>query len=60
MASVFPISVTDETKERISRVLDAGRVALHYGWIPLVLYIGWSQSSPRPNAMKLLSPLPNA
>jgi len=58
--SSFSISMTDETKERISRVLDAGRVALHYGWIPLVLYVGWSQSAPRPNFMKLLSPLPSA
>lgn len=60
MPSPFRFSVTDETKERISRVFDAGRVALHYGWIPLVIYIGWSQSTPRPNFLKLLSPLPSA
>ena len=27
-------------KERIGRVIDMGKVAVHYGWIPMILYIG--------------------
>lgn len=35
---IFQLS--EESRERISKVLDLGRVALHYGWIPLVIYVG--------------------
>ncbi|GMM51652.1 Tom7 protein [Starmerella bacillaris] len=54
------IKMTDELKERLSRVIDTGRVVLQYGWIPFVVYVGWKQSTPRPNLLKLLSPLPSA
>jgi hypothetical protein len=27
-------------QERIGRVIDMGKVAIHYGWIPMILYIG--------------------
>lgn len=52
--------MTDETKERIAKVIETGRVVLQYGWIPFVVYVGWSQSSSRPSLIKLLSPLPSA
>lgn len=35
---IFQLS--EESRERISKVLDLGRVALHYGWIPFVIYVG--------------------
>lgn len=53
-------SITDETKERISNLIDVSRVALQYGWIPFIIYVGWSQSIPRPSIVKLLMPLPTA
>jgi TOM7 family len=27
-------------QERMGRVIDLGRLAVHYGWIPLILYVG--------------------
>ncbi|QNP95446.1 YALIA101S09e01090g1_1 [Yarrowia lipolytica] len=55
---IFQLS--EESRERISKVLDLGRVALHYGWIPFVIYVGWAQTLPRPGLVKLLSPFPTA
>ncbi|CAN6661420.1 mitochondrial import receptor subunit Tom7p [Trichomonascus vanleenenianus] len=54
------LTLSEESKERISKLLDVGRVTLHYGWIPFILYLGWSSSLPRPGLIKLLSPLPSA
>lgn len=39
---IFQLS--EESRERISKVLDLGRVALHYGWIPFVIYVGEYES----------------
>lgn len=25
---------------------------VHYGWVPLILFVGWSSSSPKPNLIK--------
>lgn len=27
-------------QERIGKVIDMGKLAIHYGWIPMILYIG--------------------
>lgn len=55
------ITLSDELKERVARVADAARTAVHYGWIPFVLYLGWTSTAPqhRPNLLNLLSPLPS-
>jgi import receptor subunit TOM7 len=39
---IFQLS--EESRERISKVLDLGRVALHYGWIHFVIYVGEYES----------------
>ncbi|ODQ64536.1 Tom7-domain-containing protein [Nadsonia fulvescens var. elongata DSM 6958] len=54
------LSLSEDTRERVSKLLDVSRVAVHYGWIPFILYLGWTQSLPRPNLIKLLSPFPTA
>ncbi|KAI6003626.1 mitochondrial import receptor subunit TOM7 [Pisolithus microcarpus] len=48
---------SEETKERITKVVDVARTVIHYGWIPLIIYIGYTRSSPQPTVIKLLSPL---
>ncbi|KAH3901324.1 Tom7p SCDLUD_002815 [Saccharomycodes ludwigii] len=52
--------LSDESKERITKILSFTQTAAHYGWIPLILYLGWSQASEKPNLFNLLSPLPSA
>ncbi|CUS11191.1 unnamed protein product [Tuber aestivum] len=34
------MQLSEESKERISKVLEISRVALHYGYLPFVLYLG--------------------
>ncbi|KAI5862741.1 mitochondrial outer membrane translocase complex, subunit Tom7 [Durotheca rogersii] len=38
MAGLFTLS--EESKERIGKIIDIGRVAMHYGYLPLILYLG--------------------
>ncbi|KAK8170015.1 TOM7 family-domain-containing protein [Phyllosticta citrichinensis] len=45
-------TLSEETKERISKLIDVSRVAIHYGYIPLILYFGWSHSTPRPELIR--------
>ncbi|KAG8218525.1 hypothetical protein J3R82DRAFT_4164 [Butyriboletus roseoflavus] len=52
---------SDETKERIIKVVEFGRLTdrqsvLHYGWIPMIIYIGYTRSSPQPMFIKSVSP----
>ncbi|AHY77024.1 AQG_2a_G0046660.mRNA.1.CDS.1 [Saccharomyces cerevisiae] len=51
--------LSDESKERISKILTLTHNVAHYGWIPFVLYLGWAHTSNRPNFLNLLSPLPS-
>ncbi|KIM68959.1 hypothetical protein SCLCIDRAFT_105264 [Scleroderma citrinum Foug A] len=46
---------SEETKERITKVVDVARTVLHYGWIPLIIYIGYTRSSPQPTLIKCVS-----
>ncbi|PLB49531.1 Tom7-domain-containing protein [Aspergillus steynii IBT 23096] len=46
-----------EFSERISKVIDVSRVAIHYGYLPLIVYLGYTYSEPRPSLFKLFSPL---
>lgn len=34
------IQFSEETKERISKILDITREVVHYGYLPLILYLG--------------------
>ncbi|KAL2106995.1 hypothetical protein VUR80DRAFT_5840 [Thermomyces stellatus] len=51
------LNLSDESKERIGRIMDISRVAIHYGYIPLILYLGYTRSEPRPSLIRLISPL---
>lgn len=59
MAS-FQIALSDESKERITKVLEYSKVVAHYGYIPFVLYLGWSATPNKPSLFNLLSPFPSA
>ncbi|KAJ2913293.1 hypothetical protein H1R20_g9209, partial [Candolleomyces eurysporus] len=48
---------SEETKERIVKVVELGRTALHYGWIPFIIYVGFTRSNPQPSLIMLISPL---
>ncbi|KAK6461011.1 TOM7 family-domain-containing protein [Scheffersomyces coipomensis] len=56
----YQFTLSDESKERIAKVLDYSKVIAHYGFIPFVLYLGWSSSSNKPSLFNLLSPFPSA
>jgi import receptor subunit TOM7 len=43
---------TDLLQERIARIIDVSRVAIHYGYLPLILYLGYSQSEPKPSLIR--------
>ncbi|KAK9471065.1 TOM7 family-domain-containing protein [Dipodascopsis tothii] len=53
------LALSEETRERLAKVVDVSRNIFHYGWIPFILYVGWSTSFPRPSIIKLFSPLSN-
>ncbi|EHK41642.1 TOM7 family domain-containing protein [Trichoderma austrokoningii] len=50
-------ALSEESKERIAKLIDISRVAIHYGYLPLILYLGYTRSDPRPSVIRLLSPL---
>ncbi|AGO14161.1 AaceriAER365Wp [[Ashbya] aceris (nom. inval.)] len=51
--------LSDESKERISKILDLTQTVARYGWLPFILYMGWSHTANSPNLLNLLSPLPS-
>ncbi|KAF5388346.1 hypothetical protein D9615_000632 [Tricholomella constricta] len=54
---IFFTMPSEENKERIAKVVEIGRNVLHYGWIPLIIYVGFTRSNPQPSLIKLISPL---
>lgn len=59
-SSNFQLTLSDELKERIVKFLDVSKTITHYGFIPLILYLGWRNSPEKPNLLNLLSPFPSA
>ncbi|CAG8984020.1 hypothetical protein HYALB_00002960 [Hymenoscyphus albidus] len=51
------MQLSEETKERIGKFIDLSRVAIHYGYLPLIVYLGYTRSEPRPSLIRLFSPL---
>ncbi|EMF11965.1 Tom7-domain-containing protein [Sphaerulina musiva SO2202] len=46
------LALSEESKERIARVIDLSRVAIHYGYLPLIIYLGYTRSNPRPSLIR--------
>ncbi|KPM41322.1 hypothetical protein AK830_g5219 [Neonectria ditissima] len=40
-------ALSEESKERIAKLIDISRVAIHYGYLPLILYLGMDALKPR-------------
>ncbi|CEP62129.1 Tom7p LALA0_S04e08504g [Lachancea lanzarotensis] len=59
MAYLPSFILSDESKERFSKVFSLSQTVAHYGWLPFVLYLGWAHTANRPNLFSLLSPLPS-
>ncbi|KAK6330828.1 hypothetical protein TWF718_003026 [Orbilia javanica] len=49
------MQISEETKERITRIIDISRVAIHYGYLPLILYIGYTHSEPKPSIIRYIT-----
>lgn len=45
-------AILTRLQERIARIIDVSRVAIHYGYLPLILYLGYSQSQPKPSLIR--------
>ncbi|BAO41821.1 Tom7 [Kluyveromyces lactis] len=59
MAFLPSFILSDESKERITKILNLTQTVAHYGWLPFILYLGWTHTSNRPHPLNLLSPLPS-
>ncbi|KAM7189637.1 hypothetical protein V8F20_010071 [Naviculisporaceae sp. PSN 640] len=33
-------ALSEESRERIGRLIEVSRIAIHYGYLPLILYLG--------------------
>ncbi|EPX74161.1 mitochondrial TOM complex subunit Tom7 [Schizosaccharomyces osmophilus] len=51
------MQLTEESKERLIKVFNVGKTVTHYGWIPFILWLGYTQSSPKPQLMRVINPL---
>ncbi|KAG9247094.1 mitochondrial carrier domain-containing protein [Calycina marina] len=47
------MQLSEESKERIGKIIDFSRVAIHYGYLPLIVYLaGFTYSEPRPSLIR--------
>lgn len=54
------LNLSEESKERFTKIFETAQTITHYGWLPFVIYLGWASTSNKPNIVALLSPLPSA
>ncbi|KAI9206155.1 uncharacterized protein BJ171DRAFT_498879 [Polychytrium aggregatum] len=47
----------EETRERLVKLFEWTRRFVHIGFIPLIIYIGYTRSVPKPSLLKMISPL---
>ncbi|RKO96845.1 hypothetical protein CXG81DRAFT_26749 [Caulochytrium protostelioides] len=47
----------EKTRERLNSVMELTRKSLHIAFIPLIIYLGYTNSVPRPSLFRLISPL---
>ncbi|KAK3392010.1 TOM7 family-domain-containing protein [Sordaria brevicollis] len=45
-------ALSEESKERIGKLIDISRVVVHYGYLPLILYLGYTRSVPKPSIIR--------
>ncbi|KAL9690512.1 hypothetical protein QQ045_010912 [Rhodiola kirilowii] len=49
-------SIAKKFKELTNKTMKVAKVVAHYGFIPLVIYVGMT-SEPKPTVLQLLSPI---
>ncbi|KAI8326344.1 Tom7-domain-containing protein [Martensiomyces pterosporus] len=49
--------MNDTVKEVIVRGTALGKMLVHWGYIPLILYIGYRASNPKPPLARIFSPM---
>ncbi|EXX69846.1 Tom7-domain-containing protein [Rhizophagus irregularis] len=47
----------EETKEKILKAIEITKTIVHWGFIPFILYLGFSRSEPKPSLIRMISPL---
>ncbi|KAI8057797.1 hypothetical protein BDF22DRAFT_739199 [Syncephalis plumigaleata] len=47
----------DETKELIARCTEVVKRLVHFGFVPFIIYLGFTRSVPRPSFMRMINPL---
>ncbi|TPX36374.1 hypothetical protein SmJEL517_g01458 [Synchytrium microbalum] len=47
----------ESTRAKIMRLLGWGQTAIHIGFIPAVLLLGYLNADPKPSLLRLISPL---
>ncbi|KAM0749848.1 putative mitochondrial import receptor subunit tom7 [Meredithblackwellia eburnea MCA 4105] len=51
------MAFSEENKDRIVKGIETAKTIIHWTWIPLILFVGLSNTNPRPSIIKLISPL---
>ena len=52
--------ISEETKERLAAIIELSRITLHYTYIPLIVYLGYTRSNPKPDLLRYIIPFNNA
>ncbi|KAF8338745.1 uncharacterized protein EI90DRAFT_3038942 [Cantharellus anzutake] len=55
--STTPLSRHISTSCVPTPLLGGLQTVFHYGWIPFIIYYGYTKSQPQPSLIKLISPL---
>jgi len=50
--AAYAVEILTNYQERIARVIDVSRIAIHYGYLPLIIYLGYTRSNPRPSLIR--------
>lgn len=46
----------EDIREKLVKSMAVARRVLHVGWIPLIIYFGFTQSPNTPSILKIISP----
>ncbi|KAI9503658.1 translocase of the outer mitochondrial membrane [Coemansia spiralis] len=49
--------MNDTVKDVVVKSLAVGKFLLHWGYLPLIIYIGYRSSNPRPPLARIFSPM---
>ncbi|CAG8763182.1 23023_t:CDS:2 [Dentiscutata erythropus] len=44
----------EETKEKITKAIEIAKTIVHWGFIPFILYLGFTRSNPKPSLIRMI------